>query len=1048
MSRIKLALLVGMAAVTIAWVASPAAAQLTPPNGATNSFFNTDANLDTDGNNRWESTGNYTAFDLLPDNSPAVTRGTFSPTAAVPGIAAAYDYPGGSTGNQAGTLLTIAGTSTQRSFQEASGDWSNEDVTIEIWFRPDNLTPTPTNGQILFEDGGGTGFGFFVDNNELRLRKAPGGGNVAYNISTDPSGLLVGAATAEFIQAVGTYDVSAGSMELFVNGQSVGTAAPTGADWSGGDAAGVGTRGDSNVGGIGNGQQSTETFDGEIAVFRVYRNKILTGGLTGEVMKNFQAVTATDVYSADSDDSGGWAEGTSWNTGLTPTAGQNGWIGDGDTITLSGPGRGAKALTVGHAEATNPGTGTLTVTSGGLSVVNDLTIGDGNAGTVNLNGGTTTVGGNIVNGASTSTLTLDGGTVDMTDGTLDVDTLNLRSGTLKNVSEINGGAAVSKTTGGTLTLDGTNNYSGNTNINAGTVRLGASEVIPHGAGKGNVNVDGTLDLAAKNETINGLSGSGTVTNRGGPSAVLTVGANDASSTFSGTLTDEIWMQAGTVQTDETWSPVTFAEPFSSTPVVLVQTTTRNDGAAVTERLQNVTANGFQVRLQEEEGSTDGGDHAIETISWIAIAPGTGVSSGWQYEADLEAGVTNADANIAFSPGFGASPVFLASAQTFADSDPIAIRSRSLNATGATIFLEEEASLDTERVHSAESVGYLAADAGSTPFGELGTSNTTHVWKTVNLSGTYSNPVVVMGPPTIAGGDPSTVRVQAVNPTLGTFQWQVDEWDYRDVNHANETAGYMVVEAGMYGMLGLTKTGSGTLTLSGNNDYRGPTNVSDGTLIVDGSIASSRGVTVDAGAILGGHGIVPGISGAGLVSPGNSEEILTALNVDPSSGLDFVFDYGATGSPDYGTPDNSINDVLRLTDASPFVSALGAANTVGIYLDLTDIAQNDVFLGGFFTDQESDFYSSVVNADWEFYIFGDGSGSHLHPVDGTNFYPLSEFDPLMSLQISTVAQTADFTGGDEPGRVLQLRAFVPEPSTMLIWSLLAGLGIGMGWRRGK
>ena len=44
---------------------------------------------------------------------------------------------------------------------------------------------------------------------------------------------------------------------------------------------------------------------------------------------------------------------------------------------------------------------------------------------------------------------------------------------------------------------------------------------------------------------------------------------------------------------------------------------------------------------------------------------------------------------------------------------------------------------------------------------------------------------------------------------------------------------------------LTKTGAGTLTLSGTNTYTGATTVSAGALIVNGSIASSSGLTVDA-----------------------------------------------------------------------------------------------------------------------------------------------------------------------------------------------------------
>jgi len=67
---------------------------------------------------------------------------------------------------------------------------------------------------------------------------------------------------------------------------------------------------------------------------------------------------------------------------------------------------------------------------------------------------------------------------------------------------------------GTLILASTaNDYAGDTIINKGTVKLGASQVIPDGAGKGKVivNAGATLNLGGFNETINNLSGSGTIT---------------------------------------------------------------------------------------------------------------------------------------------------------------------------------------------------------------------------------------------------------------------------------------------------------------------------------------------------------------------------------------------------------------------------------------------------------------------------------------------------------------------------------------------------------
>ena len=58
-----------------------------------------------------------------------------------------------------------------------------------------------------------------------------------------------------------------------------------------------------------------------------------------------------------------------------------------------------------------------------------------------------------------------------------------------------------------------NDYAGDTVINKGTLKLAASEVIPNGAGKGGVIIGAgaTLDLGGFRETINRLSGTGTIT---------------------------------------------------------------------------------------------------------------------------------------------------------------------------------------------------------------------------------------------------------------------------------------------------------------------------------------------------------------------------------------------------------------------------------------------------------------------------------------------------------------------------------------------------------
>ena len=75
---------------------------------------------------------------------------------------------------------------------------------------------------------------------------------------------------------------------------------------------------------------------------------------------------------------------------------------------------------------------------------------------------------------------------------------------------------------------------------------------------------------------------------------------------------------------------------------------------------------------------------------------------------------------------------------------------------------------------------------------------------------------------------------------------------------------------------LIKYGTGTLTIAGNASYTGPTTVNAGMLDVNGSIASSLSVTVNAGGTLGGNGTVPSTSilAGATLSPGNSVGTMT------------------------------------------------------------------------------------------------------------------------------------------------------------------------------
>lgn len=100
---------------------------------------------------------------------------------------------------------------------------------------------------------------------------------------------------------------------------------------------------------------------------------------------------------------------------------------------------------------------------------------------------------------------------------------------------IGGTGGLTKNGSAIVTMSLANTYAGATVISNGTFKLGTAQAIPDGAGKGNLTLDGTLDLNGFSETVNGLSGFGSIDTLAGGSPVLTVGNANSSGTFDGII---------------------------------------------------------------------------------------------------------------------------------------------------------------------------------------------------------------------------------------------------------------------------------------------------------------------------------------------------------------------------------------------------------------------------------------------------------------------------------------------------------------------------------
>jgi autotransporter-associated beta strand protein len=168
----------------------------------------------------------------------------------------------------------------------------------------------------------------------------------------------------------------------------------------------------------------------------------------------------------------------------------------GEALTLNGTGIASDGA-LRNISGNNTWTGAVTLSS---------------ASRINSDAGTLTLSGNI--GGAAQNLTFGGA----------------GNTTISSVIGTTTGA-LTKDGAGTLTLSGNNTYTGGTNINAGTLALGASNALANTTAV-SVASGANFNLNGYSDTVGSIAGAGNVTLGAG---TLTAGATNTSTTFSGVI---------------------------------------------------------------------------------------------------------------------------------------------------------------------------------------------------------------------------------------------------------------------------------------------------------------------------------------------------------------------------------------------------------------------------------------------------------------------------------------------------------------------------------
>lgn len=212
-----------------------------------------------------------------------------------------------------------------------------------------------------------------------------------------------------------------------------------------------------------------------------------------------------------------------------------------------------------------------------------------------------------------------------------------------------------------------------------------------------------------------------------------------------------------------------------------------------------------------------------------------------------------------------------------------------------------------------------------------------------------------------------------------------------------------------GKTSLTKTGTGTLTLSGSSDYTGATTVSAGKLTINGNQAAATGpLTVAVGATLGGSGTIGGITTvAGLHSPGNSPGVQTFTS-------DLVYSAGASVLWEL-TANTAVNSPVVFDQIVVGGNlAFDAATSLSLSFDSL----------GSLVDWNDQFWAS--DRSWTLYDVAGSTGSFSN-LSISSLDWRDGFDQLLSASRPHASFSLEQQGSD----VVLTYAAVPEPSTLAL-----------------
>jgi autotransporter-associated beta strand protein len=535
-------------------------------------------------------------------------------------------------------------------------------------------------------------------------------------------------------------------------------------------------------------------------------------------------------------------------------------------------GTGASLVKVGNGTLTLSGVNTYsggtTFAGGTVSVASDSNLG-ATIGGLTFNGGILQITGTAFSSTTRSiTWGAGGGGFDIVDA----------GNTFSLSQAITGTGGLTKLGAGTLLLSGANTYSGATNVNAGSLQAGAVNVFGNNSAV-TVASGATLDLNSFNQTIGSLAGAGSVKLG---LASLTAGGDNSSTTFSGDISGA----GGFAKTGNGTMTLTGANSYSGGTTINGGTLQLGNGGTSGSIVGNVVDNGtFAINRSDDvtfagvisgtgnfkqvgtgtttltgANSYSGGT----TINGGTLQLGNGGTSGSIAGNVVDNGTLaiNRSDDVTFAGAIsgtgnfnqiGTGTTTLTAANSYSGGTTIIGGTLQLGNGGTSgSIVGNVVDNGTLAINRSDDVTFAGVISGTGNFKQVGTGTTT-------LTGANS----YSGGTTINGG-----TLQLGNGgTSGSIVGNVVDNGTLAINRSDD----VTFAGAISGTGNFNQIGTGTTTLTAANSYTGATNVTFGTLLVNGSIASSSLTTVGSGGTLGGSGTVgtTTIASGGTLAPGNS-----------------------------------------------------------------------------------------------------------------------------------------------------------------------------------